>query len=389
MERITGLRIFAENNPTCIMKRVITTVLAALIATSTYSAVVTVPASDSRITYVGRTLVEGDDVSFDWSSTYAKISFQGDYLAVKASDTGKDYFNVWIDRDMSAEADKVLCLNSKDSLLVIISSADFKKGKKQANHTVIIQKRTEADQGKTTFHSFTANKELLQAAPIKERLIEFVGDSYTCGYGIENSISRNRYTPETQNTSKTYCALLARYFDADFITVSHSGQGISRNYDDRDKNARWYMPDRYGCTFDNARQPKWEPGNMKPDITMIYLGQNDFSTERQPMRDPFKRNYKRLIKEIKDYYGEDHPILCVSTKVDKLLFDFVRECVEECGYKNVYYDGMFQAVHLDNDQELGADWHPNEKAHIKLAYALIPYFSTITGWEMSPDKPVK
>ena len=77
---------------------------------------------------------------------------------------------------------------------------------------------------------------------------------------------------------------------------------------------------------------------------MIYLGQNDFSTERQPMRDPFKRNYKRLIKAIKDYYGEDHPILCVSTKVDKLLFDFVRECVEECGYKNVYYDGMFQAV---------------------------------------------
>ena len=370
------------------MKRVLITVLAAFIATSAFPAV-TVPASDNRITYVGRTLAEGDDVSFDWSSTYAKISFQGDYLAVRASDTGKDYFNIWIDRDMSAEADKVLCINSKDTLLTIVSAADFKKGKKQTGHTVIIQKRTEADQGKTTFHNFTVAKDLQQAAPVKERLIEFVGDSYTCGYGIENSISRNRYTPETQNTSKTYCALLARYFDADFITVSHSGQGISRNYDDRDKNARWYMPDRYGCTFDNARQPKWEPGNLKPDITMIYLGQNDFSTERQPMRDPFKRNYKRLLKSIKDYYGEDHPILCVSTKVDKLLFDFVRECVEECGYKNVYYDGMFQAVHLDNDLELGADWHPNEKAHIKLAYALIPYFSTITGWDMQPSKPVE
>ena len=347
------------------------------------------PASDSRITYVGRTLVQDGDVSFDWSSTYAKITFQGEYLAVRASDTKKDYFNVWIDREMSADADKVLCISSADTLLTIVSSADFKKGKKQASHTVIIQKRTEADQGRTTFHEFMTDKGLLQAPAVKERLIEFVGDSYTCGYGIENSISRNRYTPETQNTAKTYCALLARYFDADFITVSHSGQGISRNYDDRDKNARWYMPDRYTCTFDNARQPKWEPGDLKPDITMIYLGQNDFSTERQPMRDPFKNNYKRLIKEIKDYYGEDHPILCVATKVDKLLFDFVRECVEECGYRNVYYDGMFQAVHLDNDQELGADWHPNEKAHIKLTYALIPYFSTITGWEMQPGKPVE
>ena len=89
-------------------------------------------------------------------------------------------------------------------------------------------------------------------------------------------------TPETQNTSKTYCALLARYFDADFITVSHSGMGISRNYDDRDKNARWYMPDRYGCTFDNARQPKWEPGDLKPDITMIYLAR----TTSQPSVSP-------------------------------------------------------------------------------------------------------
>ena len=264
-------------------------------------AVQTTPASDSRITYVGRTLAADGDVSFDWSSTYAKISFQGDYLAVRASDTKKDYFNVWIDREMSAEADKVLCINSADTLLTIVSSGDFKKGKKQAGHTVIIQKRTEADQGRTTFHEFLTDKGLLQAAPVKERLIEFVGDSYTCGYGIENSVARNRYTPETQNTSKTYCALLARYFDADFITVSHSGKGITRNYDDSDRQSRWYLPESYTCTFHNARHPKWEPGDLKPAITMIYLGQNDFSTERQPMRDPFKNSYKRLIKEIKDY----------------------------------------------------------------------------------------
>ena len=89
----------------------------ALLVLMTVSAVQTTPASDSRITYVGRTLASDGDVSFDWSSTYAKISFQGDYLAVRASDTKKDYFNVWIDREMSAEADKVLCINSADTIL--------------------------------------------------------------------------------------------------------------------------------------------------------------------------------------------------------------------------------------------------------------------------------
>ena len=371
------------------MKKIVFPLIAISLLTAPAAARTSVQASDSRITYIGRTLQQDGSVSFDWSSTYARISFQGDYLAVRASDSGKDYFNVWIDRDMSADADKVLSLSSRDSLLVLFDANDLRKGRRNRPHTVIIQKRTEAQQGRATFIGFETDGTLLQAPAPKERLIEFIGDSYTCGYGIENSISRNRYAPETQNTSKTYCALLARYFDADFITVSHSGQGISRNYDDSDKQARWYMPDRYTCTFDMTREPKWTPTDVKPDITMIYLGQNDFSTERMPMRDPFKRNYKRLIKEIKDYYGEDHPILCVSTKVDKLLFDFVRECVEECGYSNVYYDGMFQAVHLDNDQDLGADWHPNWKAHIKLAYALIPYFSTITGWEMNPGKAVE
>ena len=126
------------------MNRLLFTAIAALLATPVL-ANVTVPSSDSRITYVGRTLAADGDVSFDWSSTYAKISFLGDYLAVRASDTKKDYFNVWIDREMSAEADKVLCINSTDTLLTIVSSADFnKKGKNPGFHTVIIQKRTDS-----------------------------------------------------------------------------------------------------------------------------------------------------------------------------------------------------------------------------------------------------
>lgn len=343
------------------------------------------PASDSRITYVGRTLAEGSDVSFDWSATYARVSFEGNFLAVKASDSHKDYYNVWIDKDMCAEADKVIAIDSKEEKLIVLADAqDFpKKGPK--THTVIIQKRTEGEQGKTTFHEFQAKGNLLQAEPLKERYIEFVGDSYTCGYGSENSTFRNRYTPETQNTSKTYAAILARYFGADYVTISHSGQGICRNYDDGGKGL--HQPDRYPMTFDMDRNVKWA-GGPKPAMTMIYLGTNDFSTGRQPTRSEWKRNYMRLLNDIKRYYGEDHPILCVSSKADPMMFDYVREVVEDCGMKNVYYDGFYEKIHLDTEAELGADWHPNYQAHIKLAYALVPYISTITGWEIEA-KPLQ
>ncbi len=57
----------------------------------------TVPASDGRITYVGRTLVEDGRVSFDWTGTYFRVKIKGNMLSMKVSDTKKNYYNVWVD----------------------------------------------------------------------------------------------------------------------------------------------------------------------------------------------------------------------------------------------------------------------------------------------------
>ena len=57
---------------------------AAMLLTIAASAEV-IPANDSRVTYVGRTLVEGTDVSFDWTATYFRIVFSGKSLTMKAS----------------------------------------------------------------------------------------------------------------------------------------------------------------------------------------------------------------------------------------------------------------------------------------------------------------
>ena len=56
------------------------------------------PASDSRIEYTGRVLVEGSDVSYDWSGTYFRVKFNGPYLAMKCSDSKISWFILWIDK---------------------------------------------------------------------------------------------------------------------------------------------------------------------------------------------------------------------------------------------------------------------------------------------------
>ena len=341
-----------------------------------------VPASDSRITYIGRTCVQGSDVSFDWSGVSVRLAFTGGYLALHGSDSGKDYFNVWIDREPSAEPDRVFCIGS-DTTLVLLNVRE----RRPLQHRITLQKRTEAEQGRATFHGFTLNGELLEAGGLKERVIEVVGDSYTCGYGSENSVRSDPFRPQDENPSKTYADILGRYFGADVVRIAHSGQGIARNYDDAGRGT--HMPDRYPATFDLTREgdPAWDFSRIRPDITLIYLGTNDFSTGRQPTMDEFCRNYRRLVDRILEAYGPGHPVLCIAAQHSEWHHQYVSEAVRRIGKENVHYMGLPLQTH-NSDSDLGASWHPNYQGHLKKAHAILPSLSTLTGWPLE-DKPLR
>ena len=161
--------------------------------------------------------------------------------------------------------------------------------------------------------------------------------------------------------------------------------GISRNYNS--KFPGYAMPERYMQTFDEAKEPLWDfSQGPRPDLTVIYLGGNDFSVSLQPKLSDYKKRYMQLLAQVKAAYGEDHPVLCVAALNEGLL-DYVREVCEDSGLKNVSYTGFISGIHNFED-ELGASHHPNYLGHQKLAYSIIPYISTITGWELS-GAPVK
>ena len=80
-------------------------------------------------------------------------------------------------------------------------------------------------------------------------------------------------------------------------------------------------------------------------------------------------------------YGEDIPILCMASNVTPFSFDHIRNACIMIGLKNVSYMGMTTNVH-NHTTDLGASAHPNYKGQIKVASNVIPYISSITGWEM-------
>ena len=376
------------------MKKIIFSAIFCLLALSPLRLMAeTIPATDTRVTFVGRTAVEGTSVSFDWTATYFRVAFSGNSLTMKASDLKvgaadeaaaaklHNYYAVWIDSPTSAEPHRIVEVKEGENVIELVDPNYLKKSRRSV-HEVIVQKRTEGEQGRTTIYEFTTDGQFMQAEQLRARQLEFIGDSYTCGYGIDAPTKEEKFSPETENASRSYAAIVSRYFGADYIAVAHSGMGIARNYNS--KFPKWHMPDRYLQTFDmdSTQANRWDAAksDFHPAMTVIYLGPNDFSVSLQPKYESYRDNYYRLIKSIKANYGEDHPVLCVAAKSYEYLGEYVRELAKNSGMKNVNYLVYCPAQHNHTNEDLGADVHPNYNGQKKKAYSIIPYIATITGW---------
>ena len=332
-----------------------------------------VAAADGRITWIGRTAAAADgSVAFDWSGVTARIRFTGTTLSLDCSDTKLNYFNVWIDREPSEKVDLVIKTEGAQTLVL---AQKLRKGE----HTVVLQKRSEGEQGRVTFAALETDGVFLQAAGPKARKIEFVGDSYTCGYGTEAASREEPFRTEEENCNLTYAAIAGRYFDADIQIVAHSGRGIIRNYGD---GRGPLMPERYLQVFDeDPDAAPWDASRFVPDIVVIYLGTNDFSTGKQPNLGGWCANYRKLLQEIRTNYGESVPILCVASKANELMGDYVEQAVLRSGIPNVHWTSIQESAHNDTS-DLGASWHPNYTGQRKVASCVIPYIATLTSWDL-------
>lgn len=327
----------------------------------------TVPASDSRITWVGRAAVEHDgSVMFDWTGVYCRIRLTGDMLRIFVSDSGHNYYNMYIDTPMSGKPTGMI-----DTEGYIQYDIPLPRGKKV--HDVILQKRTEAEQGRTTFISFETDGQFLQAEPYKRRQIDFIGDSYTCGYGIENCDSTDHFTPQTENVSKSFASILAHKLNADYTVIAHSGMGVCRNYNS--KYPGWTMPKRYRCWFDMDSTDRYYGNSEWRPVTVIMLGGNDFSCGVTPDWKQFRDAYFKLLNQLDD----SMVVVCCSKTKDTELSRYVERVVLECNHPNAYFFAADFDEYTNHRQYLGADKHPNEKAHRRLAEQLYEYMKSFFG----------
>ncbi len=272
------------------MRRITACVLAVLMLSTAFgttavfaeSEAVTYELADcaASVTLLGRTEV-GDDGIVP-HTTGAGIAFYSDCSGdIELTVTGTSnmfnaqFFAVYVDGVMQERVKFPLTVKQDVTRTLTVAT-----GLSDQTHRVEIVRETEEVNASCTFNSITLNGTLTPAAKAP-MLIEFVGDSITCGYGaypqtaesIRLSVDHSIREAGTQ----TYAYLTAAELGMDFQACCTSGYGAECGWNTDGVN----MQDMYPYTayhHDHSGDAALWPFARTADIVVINLGTNDVSS---------------------------------------------------------------------------------------------------------------
>ncbi|MBX9850291.1 MAG: hypothetical protein K2X86_00865 [Cytophagaceae bacterium] len=348
-------------------------------------------ADNSNIQYSGRIdFSNPKKPAFSFPGVSIKAKFQGTAIDVLIKDygmgtvTSTNYYNILIDGSLYT----VLKVRSADTLYPVVRNlAD-------GEHTIEVFKRTESSVGKSSFLGFQlrVNKTLLALPAKPARKIEFIGDSFTCGYG--NEVSTNSpntgFHSDKENNYTAWGALTCRALNAEYHCTAYSGRGMYRN---NSGSTSGTLPLIYLNTIADAASPAWSPSTYIPDVAVIHLGTNDFFPEQwtpPSMVDStqFVNTYKNFVGALRGYYPNAHIICVVPNSVSdwypanfrtlsrmKNYVDAVVDHHVGLGDTKVYY---FEIP--TQSAPYGEDWHPTNATHVQMSNLIVPFIQTKTGW---------
>jgi len=241
-----------------------------------------------------------------------------------------------------------------------------------------VYRRGEANFGTTTLYGIEVGGGSLLAPPAaKTRLIEVVGDSISCGYGNEGADETCGFSADTENHYMAYGALLARTFEAEVSTVAWSGRGVVSNYNGE---AGATLPELYERAIPADESSVWDfAGTQQPDLVVINLGTNDYSTDHDPPTDQFVTAYTQLLQRIRARYPTAAILCTVGPLLSGTDLDTARANIAAAVAATG--DSRIRAVQMTTPNDSpGCDWHPSIPTHTAMAAELAPAVAELLGW---------
>ena len=231
----------------------------------------------------------------------------------------------------------------------------------------------------------------MEKLPEADEKLLVIGDSITCGYGVEGDLTQT-LTTATENATAAYGWLAAEELGMDVQLFSFSGFGIISGYTDDGKiNDGCLVPPLYEfCGMNSFVFPEghtlqeipWDAARFRPDWIVLNLGTNDLSYCREDpeKKASFGKKYGQFLRKIRAG-APGARILCVlgvmGTGLNHEMVSTVHTYCEETG------DALVRALAVEEQDQtadgVGTDWHPSAATQKKLARKVA---DAIRKWKM-------
>jgi len=310
----------------------------------------------------GRVVAEpGGALRFGWPGVYVEGRFSGPAVEV-AVETGQEHLAVSIDGQRRAELTK--------AGLARLSFAGLSEGP----HVVRIDKLTESQSGSAKILGLFAGKGSKALPEVQRaRRIEFIGDSHTVGYGVRGT-SRDctqEQVHDLTDTSLAFGPVLAGRLDADYRIVAFSGRGVVRNY--AGGAAGEPLPVLYDRLIPGDAEPLIAADDgWKPQLIVIGLGTNDFSTPVKPgeawadgaaLREAYRDGYVSFINRLAGRQPQARFLLIAGDL-------FVDDVAEVSKRVNAAVPGLATPVRITGMVQTACHAHPSVADQLLMADAL-------------------
>lgn len=265
----------------------------------------------ARVHTAGRVQNGQDTMAYSWPGVYFEGRFRGTGIGIVLNDPAA-YYDVQIDGAVVT------------TLVMPSAGTHWVFGQALGTHQVRLVKRGESPWATSEFGGFVAapGGAILGKPAARSRQIEFIGDSYTAGYG--NMSATRDCTGEdvnrTTNADLSFGALAAQRLNADYQVNAFSGRGMVRNYNGGEPGTsyRTYY-DRALLSVDGDVWAK--PRDWRPQLVVIGLGINDFSTAINPgetwtpesLVAAYHDQYQAFLDKLRARYGPRTIIVVSAT----------------------------------------------------------------------------
>ena len=326
----------------------------------------------------GRTAInQQQELELISSAAHVGFSFEGNEATIYANIPATNGHN-YMQYEMDGVYKGRIRVEGKNSQPIVL------KEENEGMHIVWIYKATEAHTGPLFIEKIEA-KNIKSLSRKNLPLIEFIGNSITCGAAADPSevpCGSGEYHDQ-HNAYEAYGPKVARALNTNFLLSSVSGAGIYRNWNS-DGPA---LPLLYEQTdFQQNSSRPWNFDLYSPDIVSIALGTNDLSNgdgikERLPFDSArFINNYIQFVQLVKSKYPHAQIALLSSPMVNGERRNLLQHCLLAVKREIDQLFPTHKPVALYFFQPMqarGCSGHPSVEDHAVLASELIPFFEKL------------